>query len=48
MYPKFLSMIGKLAEPIYVTKQMQYFFRLLETVLQERSQSNQVFTGVAN
>ncbi len=42
MYPKLFSALGSFAERLFVTKQLKFFFKLLENVLKERSQSNEV------
>ncbi|XP_046449638.1 cytochrome P450 3A14-like [Daphnia pulex] len=43
MYPKLFSALGSFAERLFVTKQLKFFFKLLENVLKERSQSNEKF-----
>ena len=42
MYPKLFSMFGYFTERLIVTEEMKFFFKLLENVLKERSQSNEV------
>ena len=44
MYPKLFSMFGYFTERLIVTEEMKFFFKLLENVLKERSQSNEVRT----
>lgn len=39
MYPKLFSLVG---ESMFVTKQLKFFFELLENILRERAQSEQV------
>jgi cytochrome P450 family 3 subfamily A len=45
MYPRLFNMFGYFTEHLIVTKEMKFFFKLLENVLNERSQSNEVFVG---
>jgi hypothetical protein len=40
MYPKLLSRVG---ESLFVSKQLKFFFELIETMMLEREQSQQVF-----
>ncbi len=44
MYPKLFTIFG---ERIFVTKQLKFFFNLLENMLQDRAQSNQVRNNIA-
>ncbi|XP_057367195.1 cytochrome P450 3A2-like isoform X1 [Daphnia carinata] len=43
MYPKVFAMFGRFTEHLIVTKEMKFFFKLLENVLQERSQSKEIY-----
>nr|CAH0100173.1 unnamed protein product [Daphnia galeata] len=43
MYPKLFSTFGYFTERLIVTEEMKFFFKLLENVLKERSQSNEKF-----
>jgi cytochrome P450 family 3 subfamily A len=42
MYPDFFCKFGFLTERLLVTKEMKFFFKLLEDVLNDRLQSNEV------
>ena len=42
MYPDLFSKFGYFTERLIVTKEMKFFFKLLENVLKERLQSNEV------
>ncbi|XP_046449629.1 cytochrome P450 3A14-like [Daphnia pulex] len=42
-YPNFFTSLGSLAESIFVTKELKFFFKLLENILKERSQSKEKF-----
>ncbi|XP_046449635.1 cytochrome P450 3A14-like [Daphnia pulex] len=43
MYPNFVSTFAYFTEPLIVTKEMKFFFKLLEDVLKDRVQSNEKF-----
>jgi cytochrome P450 family 3 subfamily A len=42
MYPDLFSKFGYFTERLIVTKEMKFFFKLLEDVLNDRLQSNEV------
>ena len=42
MYPNFLTSLGSIAERLFITKELKFFFQLLENILKERSQSQEV------
>lgn len=42
MYPDLFSMFGRFTERLFVTKELKFFFKLLENVLADRLQSKQV------
>ena len=43
MYPNFLTSLGSIAERLFITKELRFFFQLLENILKERSQSKEVY-----
>nr|CAH0100172.1 unnamed protein product [Daphnia galeata] len=43
MYPNFLTSLGSIAERLFITKELKFFFQLLENILKERSQSQEKF-----
>jgi hypothetical protein len=45
MYPDLFSKLGYFTERLIVTKEMKFFFKLLEDVLKDRLQSNKVNYG---
>jgi cytochrome P450 family 3 subfamily A len=42
MYPELFSTFGYFTERLIVTEEMKFFFKLLENVLKDRSESNKV------
>jgi cytochrome P450 family 3 subfamily A len=42
MYPDLFSKFGYFTERLIVTKEMKFFFKLLENVLKDRLESNEV------
>jgi cytochrome P450 family 3 subfamily A len=44
MYPKLFAMIG---ESLFVTKELKFFFELIENMMRERAQSEQVFYNLS-
>jgi hypothetical protein len=40
MYPKFFT--ASLAERLFITKELKFFFQLLENILKERLQTKEV------
>jgi cytochrome P450 family 3 subfamily A len=42
MYPNFFSALGGIAEGLFITKELKFYFKLLENILKERLQSKEV------
>lgn len=42
MYPELCAALGRLAEHMFVTKELKFFFKFLENVLADRLQSKEV------